>query len=1002
MDPADSIFEQYSMELGLTLDEIAFLEGLRKSDVGRKFVSLCVKHKLLVRGRRNKLRLGVQSRDAPTDFFKVFETLSSLLNDLSTPDEHVRAVGGYSIAIRFGLIGGLSDEDNLKFVLNRAIHLYDLRRCDEALWIGLQVSDEKLADDLVVSDAGLVQAYSIVGNCLTVQRDYEEAEKWLLKAIKKHGKKYDETQYHLQANYYVCLIDEEKYVEAIELLRQARDEAIEKLGMTHVITNSLLAILALCKLKVKDVGGALMSMQIAYYNLRECLGSRDTGALYCLNFIVLLLGSIGQKIEAFEYLAKGTLDDKDRIIPHATAPSFVALFHPFYGAQRPLVQQLVDLATDLDSGDSNSGKRWDLVASRLCDASALTEEWLGWVCHAATRLAKHAIPSNDDWGSRFLGLSRCLVDLLEFEEVERIHSVQDSVQTFYTTYLRAAVSSRDANQIWFALTSGHGRSLSALLTTEEEVHRNNDEVVVTGKKEPNFFKRLGLDNLNKLLDEHKRETPKREARLLELRKMVVQLRICSPSDHSVLLSRFRRKLKKFRDEPLGFFVQSVPIAAKKIELSELQYTLDSSDSLVCLFECQGKCSALVVKRTETHLVSLGDNLNVVLDLARDWRSTMRARSGQRQDSDQEVSKGSGARSGAARPNFPELMKVELWDALDPRLDSIERVHLITHGLFHTLPFELGCSDRFELSVFPGFVYYYAVKLIVREERKISQSSLGVAVNDHANKSNAIPLVNAEERIVRHTWKGDSRTILSVEDLDTDLFGWHLASHGHYSDRNPGESKLLLRSRELNFDRILRMAKTPHFVFISACALGRFDDNPFGEPVGLVGAFLLKGTKYIVAALQPVTDFYMPLFACLFYQSWSKARCNSSAMALEEAKARFRKGCWYEQTEHLVRYGYEPVLSQHLKQVVEHGALHQLAEVTQSWLFPEAYRFLYSDTHQQTLRDLSEELRIEGGCSRFAGYIVDNLIKEKQRLPKEPTRNICHWVRGFGESVEHDI
>ncbi|CAN0219240.1 unnamed protein product, partial [Phaeothamnion confervicola] len=68
---------------------------------------------------------------------------------------------------------------------------------------------------------------------------------------------------------------------------------------------------------------------------------------------------------------------------------------------------------------------------------------------------------------------------------------------------------------------------------------------------------------------------------------------------------------------------------------------------------------------------------------------------------------------------------------------------------------------------------------------------------------------------------------------------------------------------------------------------------------------LRGAEYVVAPVQPVPDFYMPLFTCLLHQAWQ--RCGEPHAALLEAKRRLRARAWYEDTARYLASAYRKVM-----------------------------------------------------------------------------------------------
>mgnify|MGYP002397598821 FL=1 len=181
------------------------------------------------------------------------------------------------------------------------------------------------------------------------------------------------------------------------------------------------------------------------------------------------------------------------------------------------------------------------------------------------------------------------------------------------------------------------------------------------------------------------------------------------------------------------------------------------------------------------------------------------------------------------------------------------------------------------------------------------------------------LVQAEAELVRQVWEKTGATVTNPADLTQASPAWsvfHAASHGDLDPQQPGSAYLLLGPREqLNLSGVLSSPQHPPLVFLSACVVGRLQEDLDGDPLGLVSGFFLKGTRYVVAPLIPVPDHYMPLLGVLFHQAWQSGL--DPAAALAEAKRRLREADWYEDTADLARAAYAPVLKQRYEQEGEH-------------------------------------------------------------------------------------
>ncbi|MDC1287503.1 CHAT domain-containing protein [Gammaproteobacteria bacterium] len=225
----------------------------------------------------------------------------------------------------------------------------------------------------------------------------------------------------------------------------------------------------------------------------------------------------------------------------------------------------------------------------------------------------------------------------------------------------------------------------------------------------------------------------------------------------------------------------------------------------------------------------------------------------------------------------------------------------------------------------------------------------------------------------------------------------MAAHGQADEKDPARASVMLGNRVLDFHAVLGARQHPAVVVLSACTVGRTSDDPDGEPLGLVGSFLLKGSRYVIASLQPVPDFYMPLLITLFYQAWQHT--GSPDKALAEAKRRLKGGDWYPATEALIRTHYQPIVEQVLASALDkpHQSDWQdsMIQLTHVWPFPLPYRALHPDGDQHTLSELRDEIETAQGRANMASRVLDTLFTERSRLPVAAVDTLCTWVRGFG-------
>jgi len=82
---------------------------------------------------------------------------------------------------------------------------------------------------------------------------------------------------------------------------------------------------------------------------------------------------------------------------------------------------------------------------------------------------------------------------------------------------------------------------------------------------------------------------------------------------------------------------------------------------------------------------------------------------------------------------------------------------------------------------------------------------------------------------------------------------HIAAHGHHEPDNPLFSGLMLADGLLfGYD----VAPNPHLpaqIVLSSCDVGRTDERPGGEPLGLVAALVRSGVRTVIAATSRIAD-----------------------------------------------------------------------------------------------------------------------------------------------------
>jgi len=116
---------------------------------------------------------------------------------------------------------------------------------------------------------------------------------------------------------------------------------------------------------------------------------------------------------------------------------------------------------------------------------------------------------------------------------------------------------------------------------------------------------------------------------------------------------------------------------------------------------------------------------------------------------------------------------------------------------------------------------------------------------------------------------------------------HYAGHGTFSGFGGWESSLLLADEsELTLGDLLALGRVPAWVVLSACDTGRSSAETPVASLGLANAFLLAGSRAVVASTRPADDRTVPAFFVELYQQWEHE--PDLAVALQHAQLSWRQ------------------------------------------------------------------------------------------------------------------
>lgn len=116
---------------------------------------------------------------------------------------------------------------------------------------------------------------------------------------------------------------------------------------------------------------------------------------------------------------------------------------------------------------------------------------------------------------------------------------------------------------------------------------------------------------------------------------------------------------------------------------------------------------------------------------------------------------------------------------------------------------------------------------------------------------------------------------------------HYAGHGTFSGLGGWESGLLLAGEtELTVGDLLALERVPAWVVLSGCDTGRSSAEIPVEGLGLAHAFLLAGSRAVVASTRPIADRTVDAFFIDLYQQWDRE--PDLAVALRRAQLSWRQ------------------------------------------------------------------------------------------------------------------
>jgi tetratricopeptide (TPR) repeat protein len=738
-------------------------------------------------------------------------------------------------------------------------------------------------------------------------------------------------------NYGLCFHELGRITDAIPLFETALHGQQQLLGEDHpetlVIRNNLIQ----CFIKVGRVEEALPLCEKTLASSQQLCGEKHPNTALGFNNMAMCLDKLGRTNEAIPFFEKAlelsekalgelhpyTLNaynnlahfisklDQSNEAQQKSLLLFekaVTLSQRSLGKQHPrslmIINNLVWCLHDLGDIKNARSKAMQLLQSlsSCVQPGGWILELLGYVIsYLADPIKQGDFPG---WATTFQELDQALREVLDLQDPRQLTASRKEVVNFYQTYLALCLELRP-DLVPTALTGLQGRKLASLVLDEMESQAYpadslQGQLMAVRCKLRELA--LGLhvyeNNQSDLINDDFQGD--RSLRRLQQQKNLWQAYEAGRKEYRELQGQLAAL-----DSPFSLLAKVL-----KPELAALQSGLKADSALIMLLQATTGIVAFVITAQTTQTIPLsGQLLTACAPVTPAWADNYSRLSLADDNAD------ASDQYDTAMQEKTVLLGEQLWQPLRHHLPTIRQVHIVSQGVLHLLPYELACPDEWQatLSTYPGLVHYYLLHHVETNKPAYftPASALGLRVHGAETSKSPIPMVHAEAEMISLLWTGTVHQPFSLTDSTPKVDWIHFAAHGNVAKETVSEAYLDFgTANRVGFHEIFNSPQQPCGVFISSCLAGQTHEDDDGDPLGLISAFSLKGVRYIIAALVPVSDLYMPILACLFYQSFNRLGTHPG-QALTEAKRRLQTGDWYEDTEPFIRATYKGRQSEEL-------------------------------------------------------------------------------------------
>lgn len=267
-----------------------------------------------------------------------------------------------------------------------------------------------------------------------------------------------------------------------------------------------------------------------------------------------------------------------------------------------------------------------------------------------------------------------------------------------------------------------------------------------------------------------------------------------------------------------------------------------------------------------------------------------------------------AASGAPSiERLTERMSRSFWAPLQQAQQEagadIERLHICLHGATQQLPIALrqdsDCAGL-HVTTWPGLPYLRRAAMAANDGAGRTAAPWLIGHDCAWTSDRPLPMVAVEAALLRHLLSAHDKAVQAIRQaaqLHSHAYALVACCHGG-AEQVQFDHALHLGREPLTVRQILQQPKGPPLALLPACHAGRTDEDAAGNALGIAAAFMLSGTKVVVASSKAVPDLLQPWLSTLTV--WHAMKGSALHEAAHVARAQFARldfppdyRCWLQ-------------------------------------------------------------------------------------------------------------